>query len=87
MYADIVSQSVQLCAHARKVLLLLDQQDCLVWDAAHKKINVVFDKALSPPGIALSTFTKFLDYCSYIQGDKNVLTESFQRAFLASTQR
>lgn len=69
---------MQLPAHARKVLLLLeDQQDSLVWDAVYRKINVVFDKALSPPGIVLSTFTKFLDYCSYIQGDKNVLTESF----------
>lgn len=41
------------------------------------KINVVVDKALSPPGMALNTFTKFLDYCGYIQGDKNVFTESF----------
>lgn len=69
---------MQLLAHAREVLLLLkDQQDSLVQVAVYRKRNVVVDKALSPPGMTLNKLTKLLDYCSYIQGDKNVLTKLF----------
>jgi len=41
------------------------------------KRNVAVDKALLRPGLALHKLTRFLDYCSYTQDDKKVLTESF----------